>query len=43
VITERISVEDGALMKGSIQVRAAANKGDNKAQQPKVMGAAAGV
>jgi cytoskeletal protein CcmA (bactofilin family) len=38
VITQRISVEDGALMKGSIQVRAA----ENKAQQPKAMGAAAG-
>ena len=38
VITERISVEDGALMKGSIQVRHA----EHKAQQPKAMGAAAG-
>jgi cytoskeletal protein CcmA (bactofilin family) len=38
VITERISVEDGALMKGSIQVRHAGNK----AEQPKAMGAAAG-
>lgn len=38
VVTERISVEDGAMMKGSIQVRAA----EKKAQQPKAMGAAAG-
>jgi len=38
VITERISVEDRALMKGSIQVRHA----EHKAQQPKAMGAAAG-
>ena len=38
VITERISVEDGALMKGSIQVRHA----EHKAQQPKAMGAATG-
>ena len=38
VITERISVEDGALMKGSIQVRHA----EHKAQQPKAMGASAG-
>jgi cytoskeletal protein CcmA (bactofilin family) len=38
VITERISVEDGALMKGSIQVRHA----ENKAHQPKAMAATAG-
>jgi len=38
VITERISVEDGALMKGSIQVRHA----EHKVQQPKAMGASAG-
>jgi cytoskeletal protein CcmA (bactofilin family) len=44
VITERISVEDGAIMKGSIQVRAAQSKTDHKTQteQPKVMGVAAG-
>ncbi len=44
VITQRISVEDGALMKGSIQVRAAESKLESKAlaQQPKAMGATAG-
>jgi len=44
VVTERISVEDGALMKGSIQVRAADAKVESKAlvQQPKAMGATAG-
>jgi len=31
VVTQRISVEDGALMKGSIQVRAAEVKVDSKA------------
>jgi cytoskeletal protein CcmA (bactofilin family) len=44
VITQRISVEDGAMMKGSIQVRASEAKSDSKAlmQQPKAMGATAG-
>jgi cytoskeletal protein CcmA (bactofilin family) len=48
VLTQRISVEDGAVMKGSIQVRAAESKADSKVQQvkpveqPKAMGVAAG-
>jgi cytoskeletal protein CcmA (bactofilin family) len=48
VVTQRISVEDGAVMKGSIQVRATETKADNKIQpvkpveQPKAMGVAAG-
>jgi cytoskeletal protein CcmA (bactofilin family) len=35
VITHRISVEDGALLKGSVQVRAEEKKNDNKRDQPK--------
>jgi len=44
VITQRISIEDGALMKGSIQVRAGNAKVESKAlvEQPKAMGATAG-
>lgn len=41
VITQRISVEDGAILTGSVQVRAADGKADHK-QQPKAMGVAAG-
>lgn len=53
VITQRISVEDGAIMKGSIQVRAVPAKPEPKAaqaqppkpaqaEQPKAIGAVAG-
>jgi cytoskeletal protein CcmA (bactofilin family) len=52
VTTMRISVEDGAVLKGSVQVRTADNKHDKSqnqqkqvtsiAEQPKAMGAAAG-
>ena len=42
VVTQRISVEDGAMMKGSIQVRASDSKAESKAQQPRAMGVAAG-
>jgi cytoskeletal protein CcmA (bactofilin family) len=50
VVTQRISVEDGAIMKGSIQVRTSGAKVDSKAlvqpapvaEQPKAMGVAAG-
>jgi cytoskeletal protein CcmA (bactofilin family) len=34
VVTQRISVEDGAVMRGSIQVRAVEVKGDSKALVP---------
>ena len=52
VTTMRISVEDGAVLKGSVQVRTADNKHDKSqnqqkqvtsiAEQPKAIGAAAG-
>jgi cytoskeletal protein CcmA (bactofilin family) len=44
VVTRRISIEDGAMMKGSIQVRNVESRAENKAivQQPKAMGIAAG-
>jgi len=44
VVTQRISIEDGAMMKGSIQVRNVESKAESKAlmQQPKAMGVAAG-
>jgi cytoskeletal protein CcmA (bactofilin family) len=50
VVTQRISVEDGAVLKGSVQVQASAQKnekGQNQAKsvsidQPKAAGAAAG-
>ena len=50
VITQRISVEDGAILKGSVQVRAAEQKQSkqasaekqNAAEQPKAAAAAAG-
>ncbi len=46
VITHRISVEDGALLKGSVQVRSADKKNDNKKEnsneQQKAMAASAG-
>lgn len=32
VITQRISVEDGAVLKGSVQVKAAESKNDHKSQ-----------
>jgi cytoskeletal protein CcmA (bactofilin family) len=35
VITQRISVEDGAILKGSVQVRSAEGKSDNKQGQGK--------
>ena len=43
VVTQRISIEDGAMMKGSIQVRNVESKVETKAlaHQPKAMGAAA--
>ena len=47
VITHRISVEDGAIMKGAIEVRTSgqqkSEKHQSKAEEPKVMAAAAGV
>ena len=49
VITQRISVEDGAILKGSVQVRAAEQKhGQGQAksaitEQPKAAAAVAGV
>ncbi len=51
VITQRISVEDGAILKGSVQVRAAeqkqskqaSNQKQTPAEQPKAAAAAAGV
>jgi cytoskeletal protein CcmA (bactofilin family) len=46
VISQRISVEDGAILKGSIQVRAAEGKApaqqSKPAEQPKAIGATAG-
>jgi cytoskeletal protein CcmA (bactofilin family) len=44
VVSQRISVEDGAVLKGSIQVRAAEPKVESKSlvQQPKAIGATAG-
>ena len=48
VVTQRISVEDGAILKGSVQVRAAEGKKDQHQQkvatieQPKAAAAAAG-
>jgi cytoskeletal protein CcmA (bactofilin family) len=35
VITQRISVEDGAVLKGSVQVRAAEHKNDKAQNHPK--------
>jgi cytoskeletal protein CcmA (bactofilin family) len=44
VVTQRISVEDGAFLKGSVQVRAAEHKQDKQQaqSQPKAAAAAAG-
>jgi cytoskeletal protein CcmA (bactofilin family) len=45
VITQRISVEDRAILKGSVQVRAVDQKNDKshrQTQQPKASAAAAG-
>ena len=50
VVTQRISVEDGAVLKGSVQVRAAENRKDQGqsqskptiVEQPKAAAAAAG-
>jgi cytoskeletal protein CcmA (bactofilin family) len=46
VVTQRISVEDGAFLKGSVQVRATENKHDKqnqaKSEQPKAAAATAG-
>ena len=46
VVTHRISVEDGALMKGSIEVRTSGQQKSEKqpkAEEPKAMAAAAGI
>jgi cytoskeletal protein CcmA (bactofilin family) len=55
IVTQRISVEDGAFLKGSVQVRSAEQKieksqhqsqkalGEAKSEQPKAAAAAAGV
>jgi cytoskeletal protein CcmA (bactofilin family) len=37
VVTQRISVEDGAILKGSVQVRAAEGKKDQHQAKPAVM------
>ena len=44
VVAERISVEDGAIMKGSVQVRSAERKQEKTAvaEQPKALAAGAG-
>jgi cytoskeletal protein CcmA (bactofilin family) len=42
VVTQRISVEDGAFLKGSVQVRAAEHKQEKPQSQPKAAAAAAG-
>jgi cytoskeletal protein CcmA (bactofilin family) len=42
VITQRISVEDGAILKGSVQVRAVEHKNDRSNRQPKAAAAVAG-
>ena len=41
VVSQRISVEDGALLRGSVQLTPSEQKRD-KAEMPKAMGAAAG-
>ena len=42
VVTQRISVEDGAILKGSVQVRAVEHKNDRSNRQPKAAAAVAG-
>ena len=42
VVTQRISVEDGAMLKGSVQVRAVEHKNDRSNRQPKAAAAVAG-
>ena len=42
VVTQRISVEDGAALKGSVQVRAVEHKNDRPNRQPKAAAAVAG-
>src|SRR6202022_4493939 len=39
VVTQRISVEDGAILKGSVQVRAVEHKNDRSNRQPKAAAA----
>ena len=41
VVTQRISVEDGAILKGSVQVRAVEHKNDRSNRQPKAAAAGA--
>ena len=42
VVTQRISVEDGAALKGSVQVRAVEHQNDRPNRQPKAAAAVAG-
>ena len=42
VVTQRISVEDGSLLKGGVQVRAVEHKNDRSNRQPKAAAAVAG-